>query len=300
MRIARSLSFLLLLAGNACAVVVVDDNGTSITIEQPARRIISLSPHNTELLFAAGAGDRVIAAVDYSDYPEQAGFLPRVGRAAALDIERIAALKPDVVIGWGSGNPQRQLDAIRRLKIPLFISEPRNIDDIAGTLRRLGSLVGTEDMAERAAGDFDRRLADLRKRYSSQPVLTVFYEVWNQPLMTVGGKHVISQIIELCGGRNVFADNTQLAPALDTEAVLRANPEVIVASGMDINRPEWLDEWRRWPALRANATDNLYAIPPDLLHRHTPRILDGAQQMCAALESARTRHKKLTTGQAGK
>ena len=290
MRLARSVLILLLLAGNARAAVVVrDDGGTNITLKQPARRIVSLSPHNTELLFAAGAGGRVIAAVEYSNFPQQAKSLPLVGSAAALDIERIASLKPDLVVAWGSGNPRRQLDAIRQLKIPLFVSEPKTLEDIAGTLRRLGALAGTDVDADKAADNFDQRLTALRKRYSDKPTVTVFYEVWNQPLMTIGGKHVISQIIELCGGRNVFADNAQLAPALDAEAVIHANPEVIVASGMDINRPEWLDAWRQWPSMRASAANNLYAIPPDLLHRQTPRILDGAQQMCEALESARNK-----------
>jgi iron complex transport system substrate-binding protein len=115
----------------------------------------------------------------------------------------------------------------------------------------------------------------------------VFYQVWKQPMMTVNGKQIISDAIRLCGGRNVFAALPILAPTVTAEAVIAANPEVIVASGMGEARPEWLDDWRRWKTLAAVAGDNLYFIPPDLIQRHTPRILDGAEQLCLHLETAR-------------
>lgn len=295
MRIAHLL-LMLWLVGNgafACASAVVarDDSSNTITLKQPAKRIVSLSPHITELLFAVGAGDRVVAVVEYSDYPPAAKSLPLIGSASSLDIERIARLQPDLIVAWGSGNPKRQLELIRRLNIPLFVSEPKTLADIAATLRRIGKLAGTDIEAERAVSNFDQRLAELRGRYSGRPNVTVFHEVWNQPLMTIGGKHVINQIIELCGGRNVFAAATLLAPTIDTEAVLRFNPEVIVASGMDDKRPAWLDDWKKWPTLHATAAGNLDYIPPDLLHRQTPRILDGAQRMCEVLDAARAKRK---------
>ena len=293
MRLVVWLTLLGLFASHAIAAAVVpDDSGNQIELKQPARRIVSLSPHITELLFAAGAGDRIVGVVEYSDYPEAAKSLPRIGSATALDAERIASLKPDLIVAWGSGNPAGQIATVRRLKIPLFISEPKRIDDIADTLRRLGMLAGSESIANAVAGNFDSRLADLRMRYSHRPTVSVFYEIWHQPLMTVGGTHVISHIIDLCGGKNVFKPVKQLAPSLDIEAVLRANPEVIIASGMEINDPHWLDVWRKWPQIRATKSGNLYAVPPDLLQRHTPRILDGAQQMCEALEAARSKRGK--------
>jgi iron complex transport system substrate-binding protein len=291
MRLARLLTLLLLFAGNTLAAVVQDDSGNRIEFKLPARRIVSLSPHITELLFAAGAGDRIVGVVDYSDFPAAAKLLPRIGSATALDAERIASLKPDLIVAWGSGNPAGQIAIVRRLKAPLFLSEPKHIDDIADTLRRLGELAGSEGIANAAANNFNSRLADLRKRYSLRPSVSVFFEIWHQPLMTIGGTHVISQIIELCGGENIFKQVTQLAPSLDMEAVIRANPEVIIASGLEINNPHWLDVWRSWPQLRATQADNLYAVPPDLLQRHTPRILDGAQQMCEALETARSKRR---------
>ena len=287
MRLARLLTLLLLLAGNTLAAVVEDDSGNRIALKQPAQRIISLSPHITELLFAAGAGDRIVGAVEYSDYPEAAKSLPRIGSATALDAERIASLKPDLIVAWGSGNTAGQVATVRRLKVPLFISEPKRIDAIADTLRRLGLLAGSSAVADVAAVNFDKRLAVLRALYSQRAKVRVFYEIWHQPLMTIGGTHVISHIIEICGGENVFREVAQLAPSLDMEAVVRANPEVIIAGGMEINNPHWLDVWRAWPQLQATRAGNLYAVPPDLLQRHTPRILDGAQQMCEALEAAR-------------
>lgn len=289
----RALALLLFLAtlcGRA-EVVATDDSGRPVHLSKPASRIVSLSPHVTELLFTAGSGNRIVGVVEYSDYPEAAKSLPLVGRASALDIERIASLKPDLVVAWGSGNPPGQLATLRRLKIPLFISEPKRLDDIADTLRRLGKLAGSASVADPAADSFDKRLAGLRALYSKRPVVSVFYEIWNQPLMTVGGRHVISSIVDLCGGENIFRETRQLAPALDMEAVLHANPEVIIASGMDKNRPEWLDAWRAWPQLQATKAGNLYAVPPDLLQRHTPRILDGAQQLCEALEAARQKRQ---------
>lgn len=266
-------------------IAVTDDAGNLLRLKQPAQRIVSLAPHVTELLFAAGAGDRVVAAVEYSNFPEAAKALPRIGSHTAFDIERIAALKPDLAIAWGSGNPSGQVAQLKRLGIPLFVSEPKQLEDIPANLRRLGLLSGRS--AEDAARSFEQRLRALRTGYSGLAPVTVFYEIWNQPLMTVGGAHAISAVIALCGGRNVFAGLAPLAATIDVEAVLRANPDLIVASGMDTARPEWLDQWRHWPQLNAVKRDNLFFIPPDLLQRHTPRILDGAESLCAALESAR-------------
>jgi iron complex transport system substrate-binding protein len=271
-------------------VAATDDAGKLVRLARPAARIVSLSPHVTELLFAAGAGERVVAAVEYSDYPEAAKRLPRIGSYAALDLERIATLRPDLAVAWGSGNPPAQVAQLARLGIPVFISEPKKLEDIPATLRRLGLLAGTA-AAEMAARDFERRHAALREKYAGRRSVAVFYEIWNQPLMTVGGDHVISAAITLCGGRNVFAQLTQPAEAVELEAVLQANPEAIVSGGMETVRREWLEQWRRWPQLAAVKRGNLFVVPPDLLQRHTPRLLDGAERLCEALETARQRGK---------
>lgn len=272
-------------------IVVTDASGVSIKLAAPARRIVSLSPHITELLFAAGAGDRLVGTVDYSDYPPAARALPKVG-GHALDLEAIVALKPDLVLGWQSGNPAASVARLRALGLTVHLSEPDRIEDIAGELERIGQLTGSGVTANAAAQAFRERYAKLAARYSRRPPVAVFYQIWKQPLMTVNGKQIISDAIRLCGGRNVFAQLPILAPTVTVEAVIAANPEVIVASGMGESRPEWLDDWRRWTSLKAVARDNLYFVPPDLLQRHTPRILDGAEKLCVDLEAARAKRGK--------
>ena len=279
------------LATAQAGVVAAGDDDSTLVLSRPATRIISLAPHTTELLFAAGAGNKVVGVVEYSNYPAAARTLPRVGSSAAFDLERIVALKPDLVIAWGSGNPPGQLAQIRRLGIPVYVNEPQRLEDIPATLRQLGKLAGTTETAEQAANNFEQRMSALSRRHASQQPVTVFYEIWNQPLMTVGGSHLISAAITLCGGRNVFASIGQPAAGIEIEAVLRANPEAIVASGMGEEKPEWLDDWKRWPQLWAVKSGNLFFVPPDLLQRHTPRILDGAERLCAALETVRQRGK---------
>lgn len=269
--------------------ILVDDSGHRITLSSPAQRIVALAPHVTELVYAAGAGDHLVGVVDYSNFPPAAKALPRVGGYSRFDLEAVAALKPDLVIAWKSGNAEAALDRLRALGITVYINESRTLDDVARSLRDIGTLAGTEAVARTAAEAFMRRLDTLRANYSDRPVVSTFYQIWHQPLMTINDKHLISDVIRLCGGRNAFASLTLLAPKISEEAVVAADPEVIVASGMGEARPEWLDAWRRWPQLTAVARDNLFFIPPDIIQRHTPRILDGAELLCGHLEEARTR-----------
>jgi len=268
-------------------IVVTDDSGATLRLKEPARRIVSLAPHVTETLFAAGAGSKIVGAVDYSDYPEVARKIPRVGGYSRLDLEAVAATKPDLAIGWASGNSPAHIDKLRALGIPVFLAQPERIDDVAANLERYGELAGTQATARAAAADFRKRLAELRGKYAARPKVRVFYQIWKQPLMTVGGGQVISDAIRLCGGENVFADLKPLAPRVGVEAVLAADPEVIVASGMGEARPEWVDDWRQWPSMTAVKRDNLYFIPPDLIQRHTPRLAEGAARLCAQIEMAR-------------
>jgi iron complex transport system substrate-binding protein len=270
-------------------VVVIDDTGATLRLKAPARRIVSLAPHVTEMLYAAGAGTKVVGAVEYSNYPEAAKSVARIGGYSKLDLEAIAALKPDLAVGWESGNAPASLARLRALDIPVYLSQSGQLDDVARTLERVGVLAGTEPVAQAAAASFRTRLHALRKKHEKRPPVRTFYQVWKQPLLTVGGGQVISDAIRLCGGTNVFADLKPLAPAVTVEAVLTADPEVIVASGMDESRPEWLDDWRPWKMLAAVKRDNLFFIPPDLIQRHTPRIVEGIEQLCAHLETARGR-----------
>ena len=283
----------LLLAGAAHAEVrVTDDYGKPVVLAAPARRVVSLAPHLTELMYAAGAGERLVGAFAYSDYPPEAKNLPRVGSEASIDLEALVALAPDLVIAWPNAGSARAVERIAALGIPVFRSEPRELEDIARTLEILGRLAGTETAAIAAANAFRARAAAIARRYAARPRVRVFYQVWDRPLITVNGDHVISKVMRLCGGENVMADLPALAPEIDRERVLRADPEAIVASGADGARPPWLDDWRAFPGLAAVRGDNLYAIRPELLQRHTPRLLDGADELCRILQAVRARRAR--------
>jgi iron complex transport system substrate-binding protein len=278
-------------ASTAAPLAVTDDSGTRVTLSGPARRIVTLSPHLTEIAFAAGAGDQLVGVVEYSDYPEAAKHIARIGDNRALDLERIAALKPDLILAWRHGNAETQLEALRALGIPIYLSAPRSVDDVATTLTRLGRLFGTEVQADRAAADYRARIAALRARYARARPVSVFYQVWDDPLMTLNGNHWISDVIALCGGRNVFAQAEPLVPTVSTEAVVAANPDAILtadagATPSDSPTPG-LKRWQAWPALTAVAQGNLFVLDGDLIDRPTPRLADGAALVCADLERAR-------------
>jgi iron complex transport system substrate-binding protein len=276
-------AFLVSLGAAHAHVEVPDDYGYRVALAAPAQRIVSLAPHLTELLYAAGAGGRVVGVLEHSDFPPQAAKLPRVGSEAAIDLEAVIALRPDLVVAWPNAGSRAAVERLARLPVAVFRSEPRELDQIATTLERLGALAGTEDEARRAAQAFRDRVHALRTRYSGGRSVRVFYQVWDRPLVTVNGEHVISKVIALCGGENVFASLPLIAPEIDREAVLRANPEVIVGTGTVLER------WKPLTGIAAVKNDQLYSIPPELLQRHTPRLLDGAELLCAALEQARTR-----------
>jgi len=253
---------------------VVDDYGNMVRLPVSASRIVSLAPHLTELVYAAGGGGRMVGAVEYSDFPPPARELPRVGSDAHISLESVLALRPDLIVAWPNPGSVRAINRLAELGLPVFRSEPRELEDIATTIERLGVLAGTADEARRAALAFRAKKADLERRYAGRPRVRVFYQVWDRPLLTVNGNHVISKVISLCGGQNVFAALPLIAPEVDAEAVLRANPEVILTSRA-AEAPKWLP---RVP---------LYVVPADLIQRHTPRLLDGAEQVCRALEEAR-------------
>ena len=273
-------------------VLVTDDTGATVRMAQPARRIVTLAPNLVETLFAAGAGGKLVGTVEFSNYPEAAKKVTLVGSYSRLDLEAVAALKPDLVIAWYSGNAPAQIDKLRALGLPIYFSQPDRIEDVAAEIERFGILAGTSKVGNAAAGQFRERLAGLKKTYSTRPLVRTFYEIWQQPLATVGNKQIISSVIRLCGGENVFEKLDSLAPIVTVEAVIAANPEAIVASGMGESRPEWLDDWKRWTSITAVARNNLFFVLPDLIQRHTPRLLDGAERLCQHLETARARRPR--------
>jgi iron complex transport system substrate-binding protein len=267
----------------------VDDTGATVHLAEPARRIVSLAPHITENLYAAGAGGRVVGVVDYSDHPEAARRLPRVGNYARPDMEAIVALKPDLVIAWQSGNADTVVNRLKALGLQVYQSQPDRLEDIPAGIERIGRLAGTEAAAKLTAAGFRQRLAELRRRHADRPAVTLFYQAWHQPLLTVGGNQIISDVIRLCGGENIFATLPAKAPSVGIEAVIAADPEAIVASGMGYDTPVGLDDWGHWPGLTAVRRGNLFHVAADLMQRPTPRLLDGAEQLCRHLETARGR-----------
>lgn len=268
-------------------LVFTDDTGQEVRLKEPAKRIVTLAPHFAESLYAAGAGSRLVGTVDYSDYPPEAKKIARVGGYSRIDLEAVAALKPDLVLAWESGNNMPQVAKLKALGLTVYISQPNKMESIADGLERLGQLAGSEATAKAAAAAFRQRLDRLRQANAGKAKVRVFYQIWKTPLMTVGGSQIISDAIELCGGVNVFGHLSKMAPTVSVEAVLEADPEAIVATGMGDARPEWLHDWDKWTRLTAVKRDNLFHINPDIMQRHTPRILDGAEKLCAHLDLAR-------------
>ena len=289
---ARLIGHLLLTCaciGAAHAEVRVRDvNGDAVVLPQPARRIVSLAPHLTELLFAVGAGDRVVGTVAHADFPETARQLPLVGDSAMLDLERIAALQPDLVLVWRHGNAPQQLRRLATLKLPTYAHEARALADISRGLRDLGTLTGQASDASQRADAFDRAVDTLRARHLGQRRLRVFYQVWPQPLITLNGEHLISQALDVCGADNVFAAQRLLTPTVTEEAVLLTDPDAIVTGWIPAyGGTAPLDAWHRLSALRAVRTGQLLTVNPDLLHRQSDRVVLGVQELCEKLDAAR-------------
>jgi len=281
------LAMLIPLGAQSEAISVIDFNGRKVTLDAPARRIVALAPHNVENLFSAGAGEALVAVVSSSDFPEQARALPQVGSFNAYSLEAIAAVQPDLIVMWGSGNGPGTLAKLEVLGIPIFVSEPRKLQDIPRDIRALGILAGTVDASEAQATSLEEALDALQQRYSQRVPKKVFYEIWNNPLQTINGEHLISEVITLCGGRNIFDDVATLAPRVNIESVLALAPDAIIASGVQGSRPHWLDDWRRYPGLPAVQNNGLFFVHPDLLERPTARVLQGAGILCEQLDTLR-------------
>ncbi len=269
------------------AITVRDDAGNAVVIDKPAQRVVSLAPHATELIFAAGGGDRIVGTVSYSDYPEAALKIPRVGDHHQIDLERVIALKPDLLVVWLHGSSERQLESLRKLGIPFFYSEPKKLADIPDSVARLGKLMGTEVQADKTAAAERAQLANLSAKYRDRPPVRAFYQVWGKPIYTLNGTHIMSDVLRLCGAENVFAKLSITAPSVSTEAVLLENPEAMITG--DRKTTSGLEIWEQYPDLLAVKNGNLFSINADLLNRAGPRLIDGAAIVCEKLEQARGR-----------
>jgi iron complex transport system substrate-binding protein len=288
LRALRGVALLLaaLATAPSAAVQVKDDRGVVVDVTAPPARIVALSPHLSEIVFAAGAGAQLAAVVRFSDYPEQARRLPQVGDASRIDLERVLTLKPDLILAWQSGNPAGDLERLEQLGLRVFVSEPRRLPDIARLIRTIGELAGTGAVADKAAAAFENELANLRARYSTRGLVRVFYEIWHRPLLTVNRAHLISDVLALCGGKNVFGNAAVLTPSVSLEAVLAARPQVILGGGSATHADQLISQWQQAPAAALRAIPVRY-VPADLIQRQTPRILEGARVVCAHLEEVR-------------
>ena len=266
-----------------------DDLGNVVKLDRPAKRIISLAPHVTEFLFAIGAGDKIIGTVKYSDYPAAANTIPRIGDNRLLDIERIIALKPDLIVVWMHGAFERQLEPLAKSGIPYFFSEPHTMEDIPTTMIKLGNLLGHEKQAKIAADNFNQQLKALTENAKGKRTVRTFYQVWSKPLYTLNNSHIVSDALRLCGGENIFGKLAQTSPTITFESVVLENPEVIITGTAKNKAASGIDIWKPVPMMHAVKNGNLFEIDGDLLHRSGPRIIEGAKQICAALEQVRNK-----------
>jgi iron complex transport system substrate-binding protein len=267
------------------AITVSDDDGKLVTLPKPAQRVVALAPHVTELLFAAGGAEKIVGAVTYSDYPEAAKQIPRVGDNRQVDMERLLAMKPDLLVIWRHGSSERQIEQLRQLGIPMFHSEPKKLDQIADNLEKMGKLLGTEAAANTAARELRQKLSALRAQYGSRPPVRTFYQVWDKPLYTLNGEHIVSDALKACGGQNIFADQKVTAPVVSVESVLEADPEAIF--GTAEKDYGGVNLWRPYKTLKATRQDNLFTIDGNLLNRAGPRMIAGTAVLCEKLEEAR-------------
>lgn len=261
-------------------------DGSTLDLEHPAQSLVTLSPHLAELVFAAGAGDRLAATVEFSEYPAEAVRVPRVGDAFRLDIEGIVAHRPDLIIAWDSGTPRAAVEQLRRLGLAVWSVEIREPDDIGNTILALGKATENAETSQAVAEQFNRRLGQLTRKYENAVPVSYFYQVDDRPLFTINGEHLISQGLALCGGQNIFEDQSGLAFQVGHEAVITADPDVIFAASVD-ETEDPLAAWREWPSLNAVASGTLYLLPADKISRATPRWLDSLELACTLLHGPR-------------
>ena len=261
-------------------------DGSSLELNAPAERLLTLSPHLAELVFAAGAGENLVATVEYSEYPEAAASVPRIGDAFRIDVERVLALSPDLVIAWDSGNPRQAISQIVSLGIPVWSVEIREPGEIAEIIRAIGDASGQTQTASIAAANFQLRLNKLSSRHVSHQTLDYFYQVDENPLYTINGEHLISKGLSLCGGHNIFHDLPGLAFQVTHESVIVADPVAMFAPVQD-NEPNPLAAWLEWPGMQAVSGNALFMLPADKISRATPRLLDALEIACSLLDGLR-------------
>ncbi len=282
-----------LLAGIAAFLCGCSEPADPQPPQQTYQRVVTLAPNLTELIYAVGAAETLVGVSAWSDYPPPARQLPVVGDAFNVDHERLLLLNPDLMLVWESGTPAHTIEKLRELGYTVEAIRTRSLADVSAAMRRIGRLTGHAREAERAAAIFDDGLQSLRQAQAGSDRITVFYQVSARPLYTVNGEHYVSELIEICGGHNVFEGLSELAPAISVEAVVERNPEVMLAS-TDAGT-EGFAVWERWPEMRANRYGNQYLLPADEIARATPRLLLAGAAVCTALQQARKKRAAVET-----
>lgn len=285
MRAGLSVLFLPMLAGFGL-LGCSPDEPRSVPAKDIFPRLVTLSPHLAELVYAAGAGDNLIGVSAYSNYPDDVLALPQIGDAFSIDQEQLALLRPDVLLAWQSGTPTHTVDELRKLGYRVEVIRTQGLADVAAALRAIGRITDREDVANAAAVRYLAELDRLRQANAARAPIRVFYQVAERPIYTVNASHYVSELIELCGGQNVFSDLDKLAPAVSEESVLARNPELLLAGRVDTDeRP--LTEWTRWPELAASRYDNRFYVHSDLLARASPRLVRTGAAICRWLDEGR-------------
>ena len=268
------------------SVQVVDFDGNNVILNKPAERLIALAPHIVENIYSAGAGDSLVGVMAFSNFPQAALDLPIVASYDKTNYEKIIALKPDLIIAWASGNSHNSVNRLRELGYPVYIDQADTLADVAKSIRDIGVLTGNTEQANNTAADYLQGLTKLQNKYQNSPILEVFYQVWQQPLYTINGKHIISDAIRLCGGVNIYADELAVSPVINIESLLQRNPDVIVAGANPT--ADWLHNWQKWHSLKAVQNQHLFIVNPDHMQRHTVRLLLGVESLCEQMQMARS------------
>lgn len=264
-------------------LVNANDNNSHQKIE----RIISLAPHVTEMIYSAGAGDKLVGVVKYSDYPKEALKLPIIGSYNSINIEAILSLKPDVVIGWKEGNQIDDLKKVKSAGIKVWQTEVNKLQDIPQQIRLFGSKLGTYKTADKLAKKLEQELTKVKSTYQKRSEVSVYYQIWNKPFITINDQQFIGQAIQLCGATNIFHDLPLLSAEVNLETILYRNPEVILLGGMKEAQQGWYQQWQKWSMLTAVENQHIYKLNADLYQRPTARFIYALEDFCKTIDKAR-------------
>jgi iron complex transport system substrate-binding protein len=251
------------------------------------QRIISLAPHITEMLFSAGAGDKVVGVVAYSDFPKAALDIDSIGSYQAINIEKIILLNPDLIIAWKSGNRLKDIEKLEQLGFKVVYSEPYKLTDIPKEVRAFGEQLGTQVTANAVADALENKLQSLIQTYQTKPKVSAYYQIWNAPLMTINGEQSISQAMSICGAENIFADLPLLAAEVSIESVIQQNPDAILLGGQKQMQQGWLKAWQKWQTISAVKNQQIYLLKADNFQRPTARLIESIEGLCQKIDQVR-------------